>query len=135
MSMVGLRNSMPLGEQWKSWSRKLAVVPRNLAETTRQLELAIEGARFGLWDWEIESGKATYGSLWGELLQFKSSEIPDEYSFWETRVHPDDINGLLAAKFRCMRGESVFFVKDHRLKTKDGEWVWVAARGAVRKKY
>ncbi len=102
-----------------------------LAKTTNQLELAMQGARFGLWDWHIESGKATYGPLWGEILQYTPSEIPEEYSFWESRVHPEDINGLLAAKSRCMRGERSFFDKDHRVKSKSGEWVWVAARGAI----
>jgi len=120
-----------VGRAMEVMVEKLNTRTEELVKTTNQLELAMHGAQFGIWDWDIESGKATYDNIWEEILQFEPSEIPEEYSFWEERIHPDDKNGLFAAKSRCMRGESSYFAKDHRIKTKFGTWVWVTARGAV----
>lgn len=120
-----------LGQAMEVMVEKINSRTEKLAETTNQLELAMQGGRIGLWDWDIRSGKAAYGHIWAEILRLDFSEITDEYAFWEDRIHPDDRNGLIAEINRCRRGETSFFLRDHRLRTKDGEWVWVAARGAV----
>ncbi len=43
-----------------------------ISQKNQQMEMAMEGGRFGFWDWNIESSKVSYSSLWGEILGYES---------------------------------------------------------------
>src|SRR5262249_11432353 len=58
--------------------------------------LAVEGARDGLWDWNMKTGEIYLSPRWKEMLGYAAHELgaaPDE---WLGRVHADDIARLEA---------------------------------------
>ena len=68
------------------------------AELTQQLEisqerysLAVEGARDGIWDWDLKANRVYYSPRWQALIGFshegRSSDSPQK---WLSRIHPDD---------------------------------------------
>src|SRR5258708_30315269 len=46
-----------------------------------------------------------------------------------SRVHPDDVDLLLAALDRHIRGDAPHLEHEHRMRTRDGEWRWMLSRG------
>src|SRR5258708_10504897 len=46
-----------------------------------------------------------------------------------SRVHPDDVDLLLAALDRHIRGDAPHLEHEHRMRTRDGEWRWMLSPG------
>src|SRR5690242_14093832 len=60
-------------------------------ETQERLRLAIRSANIGLWDWNIKTNTVNFSHEWKQQLGYEDHEISDEFSEWEKRVHPDDL--------------------------------------------
>jgi len=97
----------------------------------QRLELALSGADLGLWDWHIPSGHVTFNTRWAEMLGYRMDEIGPDISTWERIIHPDDLPAIDQALQRHFRRETAFYETEHRLRHKDGHWVWVLDRGKV----
>jgi hypothetical protein len=65
-----------------------------------------------------------------DLLGFSPAEFDRNPNFWQTLVHPDDLQGALADISRYIKsGERTRM--EYRLRTKDGRWVWVRDEAVV----
>lgn len=104
---------------------------RELEQTTERLELALEGADLGVWDWNVETGDVTFDERWASMLGFDLAEIDQRLETWEELVHPDDLEETWDAIQRHFEGETELYQCDHRLATKSGEYRWIRDLGRV----
>lgn len=102
-----------------------------LQESEMRLRLALRGGDLGLWDWDIPSGRVIFNERWAQMLGFSLPEIEPNVSSWERLVHPEDLPRVTAVLQAHLRGESASFAIEHRLRHKDGHWVWVLDSGVV----
>ena len=100
-------------------------------ENAERLELALAGADLGLWDVNLRSGRQVFNERWLSMLGYRESEIEARQSGWEKLVHPDDLPSVRAAMEAHLRGETQVYEVEHRLRHKDGSWLWVLSRGKV----
>jgi diguanylate cyclase (GGDEF)-like protein/PAS domain S-box-containing protein len=100
-----------------------------LASSNERWKLAIEGARDGVWDWNIRTSEVTYSSRWKEILGYAEDEIGNTFVEWEKRLHPEDREAALSELYACIDG--LPYENEHRLRCKDGSWKWVLARAVV----
>jgi two-component system sensor histidine kinase/response regulator len=100
-------------------------------DSEQRLAMAIEGAALGLWDWDIPSGHVTFNERWASMLGYRLGEIDPHVSSWEQLIHPDDASAASDALLRHLRGETPSYHCEHRLRHRDGHWVWVADAGRV----
>ncbi len=104
---------------------------REMRESEQRLELAIEGAELGTWDWDIQTDHVTFNHRWAEMLGYTLEEIETHRSSWEKLVHPDDIEEAQEILARHLRGDIAIYESRHRLRHKDGYWIWVLDKGKV----
>jgi PAS domain S-box-containing protein len=97
----------------------------------RRLELALEAGELGFWDWSIESGYVQFGGQWGAMLGYSLEELPAHFSTWEKLLNPVDKAAVEEVLQKHLEAKSPFYESEHRLRAKDGSWVWVLARGRV----
>jgi PAS domain S-box-containing protein len=97
-------------------------------------KFALEGAGDGVWDWDIAEGKVLFSRRWKEMLGYEEHEIKDDFSEWETRVHPDDLARSLVEVDAHVKGSTSSYVNEFRMRCKDGSWRWILARGMVVKR-
>ncbi|MBI4772993.1 MAG: PAS domain S-box protein [Deltaproteobacteria bacterium] len=102
-----------------------------LYESEERLKLALEGAREGLWDWNIETDELYFNSRWVEALGYTVDQVPRRMSFWKGLVHPDDLSVIRKALIDHFKGSTEFYRAEHRMRTRGGEWKWVLDRGKV----
>ncbi|MCU7843719.1 MAG: PAS domain S-box protein [Candidatus Thiodiazotropha sp. (ex Monitilora ramsayi)] len=95
-------------------------------------QYALEGAGEGVWDWNIQTNEVFYSRRWKEMLGYEESEIGNVFDEWETRVHPDDITHCIEELQSHIKGEKNVYLVEHRLRRKDGSYMWTLARGMVR---
>jgi len=94
-----------------------------------RLEYAIEGTNDGLWDWNLEANTLYFSPRWKAMLGYKDDELPNTYQSWADRVHPDDIEKIKKDIAINHQTPGVLFENIHRLRHKDGHWVWILDRG------
>lgn len=92
---------------------------------------ALEGNGDGLWDWNTQTNEVFFSHRWKEMLGFLDTEIGNQLSEWDKRVHPDDKERVDAEVEQHFRGEVPQYVSEHRILCKDGTYKWILARGLV----
>ena len=93
--------------------------------------LAIEGARDGVWDWNMQTNEVTYSRRWKEICGYADDEIADRFEEWEKRIHPEDRQAVFDELQASINSERYQYQSEHRLRCKDGSWKWVLARAVV----
>ncbi|MGE5758375.1 MAG: PAS domain-containing protein, partial [Sideroxydans sp.] len=94
-------------------------------------KFALEGAGDGVWDWNIQTGDATFSKRYREMLGFSESEIGTTASEWIGRVHTDDMPYTMVAIREHLDGETPAAKAEFRMRCKDGSWKWILGRGMV----
>ena len=102
-----------------------------LWESEERWKFALEGARNGVWDWDIVRGEVFLSDQYKLLLGYRPEEVESSYGAWESRLHPLDKPGALAALQACLDGKEAAYEARHRLRCRDGGWKWMLARGMV----
>lgn len=106
-------------------------VEQQLAESRQQLELALWGADLGVWDTDLVRGRSTFDARFCAMLGRTPDEIEPSMDGWLALVHPDDLPKVREAMRAHDAGETAAFEVEHRLRHKNGHWVWVLSRGKV----
>lgn len=102
-----------------------------LIESRKRLELALTGADLGVWDWNIQTGDVIFDERWAAMLGYRLDEIDPHVKSWEKLVHPDDMPFVMEVLTAHLDGKSPAYRCEHRLKHKDGHYIWVLDSGKV----
>jgi diguanylate cyclase (GGDEF)-like protein/PAS domain S-box-containing protein len=98
---------------------------------SERLELAVKGTLDGYWYWDLKAEKFHFSPTWAALLGYENGELENDPEEWFSRVHPGYLAELRAALASHISGDSEQFQHEHRLRRKDGTYLWVMARGTV----
>ena len=96
-----------------------------------RLDLALEAADLGMWDWDVPSGRVDFNERWCSMLGYRTEEIPGHVSSWEKLVHPEDWPSIHATLDPHLKGEIPAYKSEHRVRHRDGHWVWILDQGKV----
>lgn len=102
-----------------------------LRESRERLELAMEGAGLGMWDWNVQTGRLVFNDRWAEILGYSHDEIRPRIDAWEESIHPEDVEGVKAALNGHLDGKTPSYSMEYRCRTKSGGWRWLLARGKI----
>jgi len=102
-----------------------------LKESEQRLSLALQGADLGLWYWEIPSGKITVNERWTEILGYSRDEIEPTIKIWENLVHEEERPAVMERLNSHLQGKTSVYKSEHRLREKNGSWVWVLDKGMI----
>ena len=94
-------------------------------------ELALYGANDGLWDFDLERKTTYFSPRWKSMLGY-SDEDMEPLSDWQQLVHPEDLPRVQTALREHLSGKEPIFESVHRLKHRDGLWLWVVSRAKAR---
>ena len=104
---------------------------KELRETKNRLEMAIEGANLGLWDWNSQTGKLEINDKWLEMIGYKDENSVQTYEDWKSKIHEEDEARVLRKLEQHINGVDSYYESEYRLKTKSGDWKWIKAIGKV----
>ncbi|MBV0901587.1 PAS domain S-box protein [Haloarcula salina] len=104
---------------------------RKLRETTERLNLALEGAELGVWDWNPKTNEVAFDERWTGMLGFDPDELEPCYQSWADLVHPEDLPEAERELEKLKRGDIELYETEFRMRTTSGEWKWVRDIGKV----
>jgi PAS domain S-box-containing protein len=102
-----------------------------LRRSRERFDLAVQGSQDGLWDWDLETNAIYYSPRWKSIIGYEDHEIAPALGEWESRLHPDEKERVLAANFAHIDGTTPHYEYEYRLRHKDGSYRWILARGAA----
>jgi PAS domain S-box-containing protein len=106
-------------------------VMASLRASEERWAFALEGSGDGVWDWDMVQGRLQLSVRWKEIFGYQHDEIGDAPSDWFALIHADDLADVMATIEANQDGMSRSFSSEHRMRHKDGHYVWVLARGMV----
>ncbi|MEZ5442811.1 MAG: EAL domain-containing protein [Lysobacterales bacterium] len=96
-----------------------------------RLQLSLWGSGDGFWDWNIADNELHREGL-DRVLGMSESSLVVDLEDWKTgEVHPDDLPAVNDRIFQHIKGHTDHYESEHRLRSPNGQWVWVLARGKV----
>ena len=121
-------NSPAIDRGGDHWSRRER---RAFSHTEERMQLAIEGAKLGIWDWKIKTGEVFRDELLTNMLGYSPDEMGDRLEDWEALVHPEGKSRHNEALAKHVENCTDFYQCDYRMKTSSGDWKWVRTMGKV----
>ncbi|MEZ5333747.1 MAG: PAS domain S-box protein [Methanolobus sp.] len=102
-----------------------------IAKTKEVMELALDGANLGMWDWNLRTNEVMYNERWGEMLGYDAAKIEPSIEAWKNLVHPADMKVVNDTINKHLTGEIDFFESEFRMKNSREKWQWILARGKL----
>ncbi|MBN1591969.1 MAG: PAS domain S-box protein [Candidatus Coatesbacteria bacterium] len=112
-------------------ARERARMISDIQASKEQLQLVLQGADLGFWDWDKPSGNVTVNERLPEILGYSASDFEPHVRMWERLRHPDEQDSVNEAWEDHLAGKAKFYEVERRLRTKSGEWKWILSRGRV----
>jgi diguanylate cyclase (GGDEF)-like protein/PAS domain S-box-containing protein len=102
-----------------------------LNDAERRWLFSVEGARNGIWDWNVATGSVFVSDRWKEIIGFTAADTADDYLAWETRLHPDEKAQVLNTLQNYINHQKDDYESVHKLRHKDGHYIWVLDKGKI----
>ena len=115
---------------WDVTERKKAEESQR-SERSRLAEI-LEGTNAGTWDWNVQTGEASFNERWAGIMGRTLEELePTDINTWIDNVYPEDLRVAQAELDKHFARETDYYDVLFRQPHKQGGWVWVNARGKV----
>jgi len=112
-------------------NRRLREQQARLAASEHRLNLTVDSAALGTWEWHLPSGAVDFNERLVRMLGFEPGELASHVSSWEQLIHPADQARVRAELDAHLAGATPRYVCPHRLQHKDGRWIWILDAGQV----
>ncbi len=103
-----------------------------LNRQTKRLSNILEGTDAGTWDWNVQTGEVVLNERWADIVGYTLGELdPIDIDTWIKHIHPDDLLNTNSELEKLFNQEIAYYDVEFRQPHKNGNWVWVNARGKV----
>lgn len=102
-----------------------------LRESEERLELALNAANEGIWDWNMAEDSLHLDDRFYNLAGYQPKEFNETHDEWRKRIHPDDLQKVLDNINSYIRGDSDSFSSELRFQRSDGTYMWVKSQGMI----
>lgn len=94
-------------------------------------KFVVEGVGLGLWELDCETNRLRYSEQYRTLMKLPANVENEDFTFWQSRVHPDDLPGLLQDLERHLAGQPGHFHVKFRYRVGDNDWHWILMQGLL----
>jgi PAS domain S-box-containing protein len=109
-----------------SLRRKRAEVA--LLSTSRRLELALNSAKAGIWEWDIATDHMEWSPQMFDLLKLDSLKTVASIELWRATIHPEDIEQTRSQLEQALKQRTMLNT-DSRVVLPDGQTCWLNILG------
>lgn len=103
---------------------------RELERSERRLNLALQVASMGVWEWNPSSGRVGWDARTTQLFCGPGSSFDGSLEAYTNRICPEDRDRVWSTIHQAVAGRKEFEV-EHRVVWDDGSVHWVLCRGGV----
>lgn len=107
------------------------IVMARLHSSEIRLNIAIESAGSGLWDWDVRTNRIFHNKNYFKLFDYNQGEFDDSFEAWRESIHPDDFESTIAKLNSHLEGLCESYEATYRIRCKGDRWKWVLDKGKV----
>ena len=96
-----------------------------------RLQLILDATRLGTWEWNPQTGVTIFNQRWANMFGWDARELETNVESWSSRLHPEDYDDVWQAIKNHLDGVTPFYESLHRIRHRDGHWVYVLDRGKI----
>ncbi|MEH2408836.1 GAF domain-containing protein [Nostoc sp.] len=100
-----------------------------LRESEERWQLALDGNKDGIWDWNLKTNEVFFSTQWKKMLGYKDHEVSTGWDEWTKRIHPDERDFVLQAFQDHFAKKIPSYVCEYRVQCQDGSYKWILDRG------
>lgn len=105
---------------------------RELKREQQRFEYAVDGAKLGTWEWNVQTGDINISEQWASILGYTVDELkPLSIDVWLKHAHRRDIGNSLPILKEHFSGKEEYYEIEIRVLHKKGHWIWVLDKGKV----
>jgi len=93
-----------------------------------RVELALNGADLGMWDWDVATDELVFNARWAEMLGYQAANLPPNFKAIVKMIHEQERDEVISV-FRSIKQQSPFFEEEFRINTRNNETKWLLVRG------
>ncbi|MBW4667017.1 MAG: PAS domain-containing protein [Cyanomargarita calcarea GSE-NOS-MK-12-04C] len=106
-------------------------VDQTLRVSKERYMRAISAGKVGIWEWNIQTNEIYIDSNLKAMLGYSDREITNYFDDWLTFIHRDDIESVKVEINAYLENLISKYEIEHRMRHKDGSYMWFLARGTV----
>ena len=103
----------------------------DLREAKLSLDMALDAAQVGKWDWYITTNKLSLNKTWYTRLGYEYNELPQNLDTFKRVLHPEDVERVFHELDLHLQGKSAIFESRYRMISKTGEVQYAIDRGVI----
>ncbi len=103
---------------------------REQREIQQRLELAVETANAGVWEWDIEAETVFWEASMERVLGLEPGTFDGTYEAFIERVHPEDRSTVEETFERALQRRTGF-EQEFRFRHTSGEFIWILVRARL----
>lgn len=111
--------------------KKIVAEDDRIQVLNERMEQALSGTKTSILDWEFHNNNFYISASWKELLGYTDEELPNKVLTWKERVHREDRRALFRLLNDYMKNQISIFEVVHRLRHKDGHYMWILGRAKI----
>lgn len=100
----------------------------SLRRSQERYRAVVAGGHIGIWDWNVVDDTRYWSPEFLEMLQIPAAEFVPKDSSFRSRVHPDEVDEVVALVEAHLRGEAEFDTQC-RMRRNDDTYIWVRLLG------
>ncbi|MEJ2038058.1 MAG: diguanylate cyclase [Desulfosarcinaceae bacterium] len=102
---------------------------RDKDTSEERLNLAMDSANEGLWDYTPPGREIYFNPSWFTMLGYNAGELPSTIETWAALSHPDDFPELQQRLDGVSDGREATFRVEIRMLAQVGQWRWIQVQG------
>jgi PAS domain S-box-containing protein len=120
--------SAPEPRRTPTWGRGADVLARSLETDRLRVELAVDAAGIGSFDWDLVTGRLSWDERLLAIFGYDPEEFDQTIEAFSARLHPDDRERVSEALQTAIESVGEYDA-EFRVVRPDGETRWVQGRG------
>ncbi|EMI18412.1 PAS/PAC sensor signal transduction histidine kinase [Rhodopirellula maiorica SM1] len=116
-------------KKYEELEDRVALHDQELVAMRDRLELALEGANVGLWDWDAVTDEVYFSKTAKTQLGYDADMAWTHFRDWETRLHPDDYEQAMQCLKKYFQDRGDVYQSTFRLRCENGTYRWILSQG------
>jgi PAS domain S-box-containing protein len=104
---------------------------RDLLDSQERLQLALDAAQDGIWDWDVTTDEIIYNEAWARMLGYELDDLEPSLRTWEEMIHPADRDRAKITLQDHLDGKTPNYVSELRLRHGAGHYIWILDKGRI----
>jgi diguanylate cyclase (GGDEF)-like protein/PAS domain S-box-containing protein len=106
-------------------------IDKELARSEERFRLVTYATNDAVWDWDLSADQIWWNQNIRRLFGYSTEQVRSDVEWWESRLHPDDRQKVMASLQSTLEGGQEFWSKEFRFRRADGTYAHVFDRGYV----